>query len=165
MKQSNCIGPCCDRQNLAENNNAYGYVCYTSADTRHAKLVLNFHSRITMGDIEFKTQDYTSHKFTQHFIKTPTTTYNEWDSTDDFFDLVERIEATIEYVNRNGEWTVMGWSKRGEINDQNFTDETQKVQSADVNYHVTTIFLYNMNNANVERGIEQIKYVIQLRRT
>ena len=78
-----------------------------------------------MGDVEFETQNYTSHKFTQQFIKTPflsTTTYNEWDSTDDFFDLLERIEAMIEYVSRNGEWAVMGWFKRGEINDQNFTD-------------------------------------------
>ena len=161
VKQSNCIGLFCDRQNLDENNNTYGCGCYTSADTRHAKLVLNFYLQIKMGDTVLEAQDYTSHKFTQNFIKTPfqsTTNYNEWDSTDAFFDLVDRIENIIAHVNRNGEWKVIGWCKRGEIEDKNFVEETQKVQSADVNRHITTIFPYNMNDENLKRAIDQLKY-------
>jgi len=46
VKQSNCIGLFCDRQNLDENNNTYGCGCYTSVDTRHAKLALNFYLQI-----------------------------------------------------------------------------------------------------------------------
>ena len=161
VKQSNCIGLFCDRQNLDDNNQSFGCGCYTSADTRHAKLVLNFYLKIMFDDDkDFEAQDYTSHKFTQHFIKMPfqsTTNYNHWDSTDAYFDLVERIESIITFVNRNGGWKVIGWSKRGEIDDKNFSEEKQKVQSAEVNHHVTTIFPYEMSRF-VKEGIEQRKY-------
>ena len=152
----NCVGFFCDRQNLTENQkNGNSCPCYSSGDARHAKLTLNFTLKIELRNgITLQVDDFTSHRFSQFFLKSPfqsTTSFNEWDHTDKYIKLVQSVTALLNFVNVNGQWTVIGWSKRGEINDQSVLGEDQKVQSTDVKHHITTIFplkLYSENEAN-----------------
>ena len=160
VAESNCTGLFCDRQNLDENSN-YGCGCYQGSDTRHAKLVLSFCLEIEDGNNSFEVEDFSSHRFTQYFLQVPfpsTTCYNAWDHTPKYMDLVARINRILTLVNQSGKWSVIGWCKRGEINDQNFSEEVQKVTSADVKHHVTSIFPYNTDGDVLKNSINQLKY-------
>lgn len=159
VAESNCAGLFCDRQNLDENSNN-GCGCYQGADTRHAKLVLSFSLEICNNEHDFDIDEFSSHRFTQFFLKVPfpsTTCYNAWDHTPQYMELVDRIGHILAYVNERGQWNVIGWCKRGEINDQNYSEDAQKVSSADVKHHVTSIFPCNIDE-NMKAGIEQLKY-------
>ena len=70
-----------------------------------------------------------------------TISYNEWDHTSKFINLILHVKKNIiKYVNITGEWKIIGWSKRGEINDQSAIGKDQKIQYEDINHHVTTMF-------------------------
>ena len=159
----NCVGFFCDRQNLEENAKNGGVCpCYSSGDVRHAKLTICFSMTLncTKGH-SFDVDDYTSHRFSQFFLKTPfpsTSSFNEWDQTEKFMELVTRVNSVIDLVNTSGGWTVIGWAKRGEINDQSVIDESQKIQSTDVKYHLTSIFPYKHDDIDLMKSVEQFKY-------
>ena len=160
---SNCTGLFCDRQNLDETNNyKRGCGCYSTGDTRHAKLVLSFSFEIT-SDVcnSFVVEKFSSHKFTQTFLKIPfqsTESINDYElNTRKFDDLYRRVIGIVKYVNENGAWVVIGWSKRGNINDANY-DEDQKVSSAEVKHHVTTVFPTYHTTPNFLAVLEQKKF-------
>ena len=154
----------CDRQNLNENQKN-GNACpwYSSGDSRHSKLTLNFSIKVKLElqDINIQVNDFTSHKFSQYFLKTPfqsTSSYNEWDHTEKFITLVQKVNSILDYVNKNGYWKVIGWSKRGEINDQSAIGEEQKVSSTEVKHHITSIFPTFFLDADIMSNIEELKY-------
>ena len=77
-------------------------------------------------------------------MKKPFTEGIEWshfDRNKSFETLLDSILETIEVINNNGGWTVIGWSKRGEINDVAFkqSDTAEKVTSSEINHHITSI--------------------------
>ena len=89
----------CDRQNLNENQKN-GNACpwYSSGDSRHSKLTLNFSIKVKLElqDINIQVNDFTSHKFSQYFLKTPfqsTSSYNEWDHMEKFITLVQKVNS------------------------------------------------------------------------
>ena len=49
------------------------------------------------------------------------------------------IEDVVEYVNSNRGFTVVGWYKRGEINDISNDDSQNEVESSEIGYHVVSI--------------------------
>jgi hypothetical protein len=87
---------------------------------------------------------FCSHRFTNVFVKEHFSKDIEWSQFDqnaDFETLLDSVLATIDVINDNGGWTVIGWSKRGEINDIAFkqADTTEKVTSSDINHHITSL--------------------------
>jgi hypothetical protein len=67
--------------------------------------------------------------------------WSQFDQNNSFEILLDSIIETIDVINDNGGWTVIGWSKRGEINDVAFkqSDTTEKVTSSDINHHITSL--------------------------
>lgn len=61
------------------------------------------------------------------------------DYTDAYFKLEKCIQAIIEFINLNGGFTVIGWYKRGEINDVSNEDSQNEVESSEVGYHIVHI--------------------------
>ena len=114
------------------------YPCYSSGNA--VKPTLNFGLIIQLeNDTIIDMNNITSHKFSQFLMKHPfpgMMSYNEWDHTSKFINLILYIKNIIEYVNITVEW-----SKRGKINDQSAIGEDQKIQSTDINHHVATMFV------------------------
>ena len=87
---------------------------------------------------------FCSHRFTNVFVKEAFPKDIEWsqfDQNKSFETLLDSILETIDVINNNGGWTVIGWSKRGEINDVAFkeSDTAEKVTSSDINHHITLL--------------------------
>lgn len=53
------------------------------------------------------------------------------------------IDNVIEYINGNGGFTVVGWYKRGGINDFSNDDSENQVESSEIGYHVVSIYPTN----------------------
>jgi hypothetical protein len=71
--------------------------------------------------------------------------WSHFDQNADVETLLDSIITTIYVINNMGGWTVIGLSKRGEINDIAFkqSETAEKVTSSDINHHITSIVLSN----------------------
>ena len=72
--------------------------------------------------------------------------------------LYTSMDNVINFYNENGGFTIVGWYKRGEINDSVQT-ENEKVTSSIMNYHVTSIYPTQYINHEA-RQTEQMKFDI-----
>ena len=82
--------------------------------------------------------------------------------TDEFFDLLDAIENVISHINDNGGFTVVGWYRRGTINDRTLvesrssnnttngrsnnntsTNEDIQVVAGEMTYHVVELYPTN----------------------
>ena len=163
VANTHCVGFFCDRQNLEENKkNGNVCPCYSSGNANHARLVLQFDLEVTTDTGKtFLVKKFSSHKFTQYFIRKPFeshTTFNTFDASDAFVKMCDSIFQIFNYANARDKFTVIGWSKRGEINDQSAIGEDQKVVATEVTNHVTTILLNDFNDTDYKKTIEQFKY-------
>ena len=46
--------------------------------------------------------------------------------SEEYFDIEDAIRNVVELVNNNGGWTVVGWYKRGKINDQSMDNDSNQ---------------------------------------
>ena len=98
--------------------------------------------------------NFSSSKFSMLYLSKvlpPSIAQSEISLTDDFFDILDSIDKVIELINDNYGFTVIGWYKRGVINDRSLvtkgngtgnngnTNEEVQVQSGDVNYHIVEL--------------------------
>ena len=56
-----------------------------------------------------------------------------------YYRLSETIDKVVEYINSAGGFTVVGWYKCGEINDQSNDDSQNEVESSEIGVHVVSI--------------------------
>ena len=141
--QTTCGGLFCDKQNIKEVLRAgRGCGCYSMKD-RIGNIVM-VHT-ITVKDernnIEFEV-DFSSMKFDRMFMTNAmpsSMTKRDLDMTQAYFDFVEAIDSLMGAYNENGGFTVVGWYKRGEINDKSSAEDGNVVQNSEVVYHVVQI--------------------------
>ena len=146
--ETTCFGHFCDKQRSAElikNGKPCG--CYQMRGM-HSKLSIlhrikmsNFDN--TIADVVM--DDFSSLKFsllymTEYFPHT--TKRIIFDGTDELDELYECIDKVLSFYNGNGGFTVIGWYKRGEINDTSISEEKQpeKISSSILGYHFVSIY-------------------------
>jgi hypothetical protein len=93
--------------------------------------------------------------------------------TDEYYQLTDKISDVIEYINRCGGFTVIGWYKRGRINDQSIITETNnrntnneeldnQVDSGNISYHICEIrptnYRINTVGHQMQEELEALKY-------
>ena len=61
------------------------------------------------------------------------------DATEMFFKLQDSIINVVDYINTNGGFTVIGWYKKGSINDISTEEGGNQVESSEMGYHVVSI--------------------------
>jgi len=61
------------------------------------------------------------------------------------YDISDGLQAIFDAVNRNGGFNVMGWTRRGRINDQSQEGERDKasVNSSEVSHYIVKIGINN----------------------
>jgi hypothetical protein len=148
-----CSGLFCDRQravDIGRGNRACG--CFVMPD-RVGNIVLAHHVVVSERDVVKVTMDdFSSLQFSGIYMKKPfssTTRFNLLDYTPAYFALQTAADDVLTYINGNGGFTVIGWYKRGEINDVSNEDNQNEVESGDIGYHIVSI--YPTNRKLVER--------------
>ena len=87
--------------------------------------------------------------------------------TEAYFNISTSIDACVEVINENGGFTVIGWYKKGMINDKTLLghgtgSEDIQVQNSEINYHIVEILPTNTDllrkDSHIGRMLEENKY-------
>ena len=145
-EKTKCGGSFCDRQRLNEWNNPLGTCgCYAQRSRGTNNLTLLFPLiKVIHNDKTFIHKDFSSHQFSMGFLNRDFpigVQANDLQLSEAFWDLGEKIEDIVKYVNGHGGWTVIGWYSRGIINDRTLTGVVNNSNSSGTN---------NINNAEVQ---------------
>lgn len=143
---SNCSGSFCDRQRTSEllkTGKKCG--CYVMRGTCsnlaviHTIEVVPYHEGTTFSMDEFSSMKFSLLYLQEYFPKS--TQRISFDLTENEDNLYESIDNVMNYYNINGGFTVVGWYKRGEVNDvAQMEESTEKVSSSIVTKHITSIY-------------------------
>ena len=138
-----CSGLFCDKQRsleISRGTRACG--CY-SMIIKVSSITILHRIAVTVDGMHLcYMDDFSSLNFSRLYMKSPfscNVRANMLDYTDAYFKLEKCIQAIIEFINLNGGFTVIGWYKRGEINDVSNEDSQNEVESSEVGHHIVQI--------------------------
>ena len=122
-EKTKCGGSFCDRQRVTEWNTTTGSCgCYAQRSRGTNNLTLLYPvMKANHGGKVYVHKNFSSHSFTLGFLNRDFpigVQANDLQLSEAFWLLGDSIKDTIEFVNRNGGWTVIGWYSRGLINDR-----------------------------------------------
>ena len=158
FESTGCSGLFCDRQRPQEIlRSGKGCGCY-SMQTRNSNIAIVHTLAVNEDGVRlFVTKGFSSLQFSLLYLSNhlPTISrlseYTNFSATDDIDDCADQV---IEYINDNGGFTIIGWNKRGEIDDQIFKDDNssnnnnnERVEAGEMGYHIVSIrpLLTNIN--------------------
>ena len=147
---TNCGGLFCDKQNVVESQrNDRGCGCFTTL-CRRSNIAFLWLLEVVLpcGKTIIELNDFTSFRFDMLFMQEAlpnNVTVNSMDCTDekDLFDV--SVQSLVKYFNRKGGFSVIGWYKRGEVNDQSNKDTDEQVDAGAPVYHIVSIYPTNKN--------------------
>ena len=138
-----CHGHFCDKQKSAElmrRDKPCG--CYFMRGVQSGLAVIH-RIKIKHGNRTYIMNEFSSMKFSLLYLTEyfPNSTKRiDFDQTEHMDALYDSIDKIMNHHNNTGGFTVIGWYKRGAINDQSVEDETAQVISSEVNYHMVSIY-------------------------
>ena len=154
-ESTTCSGLFCDKQRLHDWVDARGCGCYHMIQQR-SNLAIN-HSISVYESPEniIKMENFSSTAFSKLYLSSNipvSTRKSAFNHTDLYFDMLMSIDQVVDYINDHGGFTVVGWYKRGVINDKtlvngnatngssnNNNGEDTKVDKGEINYHVISL--------------------------
>lgn len=166
-----CTGLHCDGQRMTENRLSCG--CYGNSPYR-SDLVFVFGLAFESSDGQTRiVSDFSSRSFMKLFLndQIPREVMAQMlQGTNLGMDLEDCIVAIIEFINEHDGFTVIGWIKRGLINDQSLVgnpadQEENRVHAEHVSMHVTQIIPTNRDlldrTTNLGRELHALKFNVR----
>ena len=156
--KTTCSGNFCDRQRISDWNNSRGCGCY-GMSPNSTSLVFQHSISVETTDQLFKMDEFSSIKFSKLYLNGDipgSVKIYMLQLTEAFINIYESMERCIQLVNDNGGFTIVGWYKRGVINDRSMittnantnmsnnlpnsnNSEDVHVDSGDISYHIVHI--------------------------
>ena len=152
--QTGCSGLFCDKQRLRDIRGGCG--CFHMINNR-SNLAFLHNIRLTGDhDVDITVNNFSSTKFSLLYLSQrlpPSVKISALNMTNEYFVLLDCITHVLDVINNNGGFTVIGWYRRGIINDrsliesnnasngnQNNNAEDIQVGAGEVNYHVIDLY-------------------------
>ena len=134
-RKTNCRGLMCDKQNFEQQNCG----CIVCTNHKLSHLALTYEMEVLQGDNSLFETAFTSTKFSRIFFDDYFPSNLEWLQLEGKLNSnFERLKDIVEYYNENGGFTVIGWYRKGEIQDDGTT-----TTSSEINFHVIKIIPTN----------------------
>ena len=149
VQTTKCSGLFCDRQRAVEierGDRACG--CYSMQSRIGNIVIVHNISVIKDGIPDLCVEDFSSLNFSSLYLKDAlpvSVKFNSLDYTPQYLRLHGCIDDVVQYVNENGGFTVVGWYKRGEINDISREDNENQVESSDIQIHLIAMYPVDRN--------------------
>ena len=162
--KTTCSGNFYDRQRISDWNGIKGCGCY-GMSPNSTSLAIQHAITITANCETFRMDDFSSQRFSNIYLSNAipgSVKLHMLQLTDAYVLLLDKITECIDYVNANGGFTVIGWYKRGLINDKsllaarvgtigssstgqnnNSVDEEAQVDAGEISYHIVHIIPTN----------------------
>lgn len=164
--QTTCSGLLCDKARVSEwSGTERGCGCY-SMHHRRSNIAFQFDVEVTdQYGHKFTMSNFSSHKFMKLFFShslNPGVMIQSLQFTAEFFDLMDCCTIIVDGINIICGFIVIGWYKRGLINDrllvsrnnnQRQQNEDVQVDNGEINYHICQILptdadFFNPNTVN-----------------
>lgn len=174
VQSTSCSGFHCDRQRVADwNTTGRGCGCFNNMPN-HSNLAIILSVSFKSPDDQTRVMmDFSSKQFihlcTNGSIPIDVRS-SQLQATNAAFEMEDAIIKTVEYINNNGGWTIIGWYKRGIINDQSMIGmtedgEQQKVDSGTVHFHIVSLLPSNRdflnNSSDLGKALDNIKFNVR----
>ena len=183
--ETGCGGLFCDKQRVREvMEYGQGCCCFKFSQRRanmeiiHT-IVFDHHSLQEPIYID----EYSSTRFSllfQNSVLNAEVTKESMDMTSKFSDMEEKIEKGVDLINKNGGFTIIGWYKRGQVQDRtvliqkssentskfsNTNNEPSKVDNSEIKIHPCVICpsndeFYN-KKSNLTKNLNEIKFDVK----
>ena len=187
--KTTCAGNLCDSQRITDWLNSKGCGCY-GMNTNSSSLAIQHAVEVeTINNGTLKMDDFSSKRFSKLYLKADlpgSVKLYMLQLTQASMDMNVAVEECINLINNNGGFTIVGWYKRGVINDRtivnaraansnssglgvnvsannnNNNDDQVQVDSGDISYHIVSISPTNRNFLNQQsvlgHQLDQLKY-------
>ena len=187
--KTTCAGNLCDRQRIIDWCNSKGCGCY-GMNTNSSSLAIQHALEVeTINNGTLKMDDFSSKKFSKLYLNGDipgSVKLYMLQLTQASMDMFISVEECINLINDNGGFTIVGWYKRGVINDRtivnaraangnnggsggnaiasnnNNDDQQAQVDSGDISYHIVSITPTNQNFFDrlsvLGQQLHQLKY-------
>jgi hypothetical protein len=149
--QTTCSGFLCDKQRACDWNGQRGCGCYHMTQYR-TNIVLEHTIFMDTSQGRIVHSNFSSNKFSLMYLTDNIpggVRVSALRTTDAYCDIEDAIEDVVDHVNGNGGWTVVGWYKRGVINDRSLLEMKSNATNANVS---------NNSNVHMEVGAGQVSY-------
>jgi hypothetical protein len=188
--KTSCSGNFCDRQRVMDWLGSKGCGCYGMSPNSTSLVIQHALSATTILDGTLKMDDFSSLKFSQLYMKGDipgSCKLYMLQVTEAAMNLFDALENCIQLINNNGGFTVIGWYKKGLINDKgliaprnnnatagtagqqqsggnynNNNDEAAQVDSGELSYHIVNILPTNRDflhrHSQLGRELNDLKY-------
>ena len=166
--KSSCHGLFCDSLDMANLDGSI-CACYTRSDTT-SRCVLNLHLCLRpqdgMGE-QFYVRNFSSKSFTKFCLKDGSLPGDDDVQILNHFanheTALDQMEELFKFVNENGGWTVLAWSKMGTTKDASQVDDVNQYRKGSISktectYHLTKLSPTNkalVNLASYKLGLDQ----------
>ena len=147
---TSCTGLFCDKQLASEWSNIKGKSCGCSHSLHLISKIALDHS-VVVNSMSGKeicfVEHFSSNKFSRLYLSKylPSGLYmSSMQATDAFYEMINCLQNVVNFINRNGGWTCIGWYKRGVISDKALLHidpkGDSKVASANISFHIVSLF-------------------------
>ena len=171
--ETTCSGNFCDKQRRNELGSTRACGCFNMSQHRTNIAIEHSIKLKVPGSSAINMDHFSSSRFSNLYLSQPipgTITVRKLQLTDDFFAMKDKISDIVEHINGNGGWTVVGWYRRGMINDKALLGGTQgnenendnQVDAGDAVYHFVSIYptnnSYYSNTSDLGRQLLTMKF-------
>lgn len=188
--KTSCSGNFCDRQRVMDWLGSKGCGCYGMSPNSTSLVIQHALSATTVLDGTLKMDDFSSLKFSQLYMNGDipgSCKLYMLQVTEAAMNLFDALENCIQLINNNGGFTVIGWYKKGLINDKgliaprnnnatggsgggqqsngnynNNNDDAAQVDSGELSYHIVNILPTNRDflhrHSQLGRELNDLKY-------
>ena len=148
---TSCRGKLCDKQRVSDWNmiKSKGCGCYSMhANASSMALMHALRASNDRTDESFDMNEFSSTLFSNLYLTgpiPPSACCTVLDKAHHVqgIDLIDCMNNCINYINNHGGFTIIGWYKRGLIEDKSLitlnNGENEQVQSGDISYHIVSI--------------------------
>ena len=179
-EKTSCYGRHCDRQRVFDWNGkkGKGCGCYSGLRNSSSLVIQHFIRMSTIADGNLEMMDFSSLKFQKLFLKgdIPGSCKLFQLHTDAFDQMILQTEECVDKINLNDGFTVIGWYKRGSINDRgqqanrdnggnngfNNNVEAAQIEGGEISYHIVEILPTNQDfldeNSTLGTELNELKF-------
>lgn len=138
-----CSGRFCDRAGVLRHGESCG--CITHSYSKKPAVGM-FHVSMLVPHMELKDEiveahvtEFRSLRTTEYFFKdlNDFSSLEGNDIDDATHEVRKRVNTMVDFINDKGGWTIVGWFRKGELQDASTTEE--KVLSAKVTFHLSLL--------------------------
>ena len=175
--KTSCTGSFCDKQRIGDWLGSRGCGCYGMA-SNSTSLAIAHSVAVTTFQGEKAMRDFSSSKFSKLYMSGEipgSCKLYHLQLTEAYMTMLDCVEGCVNLINENGGFTVIGWYKRGTINDKSMmaqdkntagyanTVETElQCDAGEISYHIVQIVPSNRDfldpATNLGRELSDLKF-------